>query len=238
MAYGLMKKDQFIFWSNCPGVVLGLFYSVNSLTILASQTAPNEELCDLYKTVEGLLLFAFAFWSLIFLIGVTAFNKFPDPKYQMEELVGQLSMMFAIAYYVAPLYTAYEILRTKDSSSLYGPVLVINLINSSLWFIYGLALLDFNLYFPNLFGVPLTVLQIVLLVVYSRHKDVKHIFFGDDNEAVEGAYGRGDTGDGLPRKASVLSSSEMSATGSAVPPTEKQMVRSDMFDDYMDEEFR
>ncbi len=178
MTYGLFIDDPFLFWSNVSGVGLGLFYSINALTILSNKVKPNEEFPLLYLVIERGLVFTFVFWSVIFLVCVSAFNNFADPRAQGALLVGRVSMAFVIAYYASPLYSMLEVIRTKDSSSLYAPLLCVNLVNSSLWLIYGLSLGDFSLYFPNLFGVPLTVLQLIMLVIYSKHKDLKSAFLG------------------------------------------------------------
>jgi solute carrier family 50 protein (sugar transporter) len=167
-SYGLMKKDEFLFWSNVTGLVLGLFYLINTMTIIAGKTKPYEELSDQYKTLEYLLLFAFSFWPIILLISQFGFSGFPDPQEQAMSLVGTISMMFSIAYYAAPCATMLEVIKKRDSASLYAPMITLNLVNSLLWSSYGLALLDPNIAAPNCIGVVLAVLQLTLSVMFKR----------------------------------------------------------------------
>jgi solute carrier family 50 protein (sugar transporter) len=39
MIYGCQKRDWYLFWANLPGLLLGLYYSVTCLTLLAKQKA-------------------------------------------------------------------------------------------------------------------------------------------------------------------------------------------------------
>jgi hypothetical protein len=42
-------------------------------------------------------------------------------------------------YYVAPLTSLVKVCRERDSSSLYWPLCLTNLLNGLLWFVYGLV---------------------------------------------------------------------------------------------------
>jgi uncharacterized protein with PQ loop repeat len=44
-----------------------------------------------------------------------------------------------IAYYGAPLSSALVVVRSKDSSSIYLPTCIANLVNASLWVAYGIV---------------------------------------------------------------------------------------------------
>jgi solute carrier family 50 protein (sugar transporter) len=52
-------------------------------------------------------------------------------------------------YYVAPLSTVATVLKNRDSSSLYWPLSLMNVINGCLWFAYGLAILDYFIFVPK-----------------------------------------------------------------------------------------
>jgi len=53
------------------------------------------------------------------------------------------------AYYVLPLSTVATVLKDRDSSSLYWPLSLMNVINGCLWFAYGLAILDYFIFVPK-----------------------------------------------------------------------------------------
>lgn len=42
-------------------------------------------------------------------------------------------------YYVAPLSSLFQVLRERDSSTIYWPLCLTNLINAVLWTVYGMV---------------------------------------------------------------------------------------------------
>lgn len=42
-------------------------------------------------------------------------------------------------YYVAPLSSLLQVMRERDSSSIYWPLSLANLVNALLWFAYGMV---------------------------------------------------------------------------------------------------
>jgi solute carrier family 50 protein (sugar transporter) len=52
-------------------------------------------------------------------------------------------------YYVCPLSTVAKVLKQRDSSSLYWPLSMMNVINGCLWFAYGLAITDYFIFVPK-----------------------------------------------------------------------------------------
>jgi solute carrier family 50 protein (sugar transporter) len=168
VVYSALRKDIFIFLANVSGLCLGLFYTLNCMTVLVQHTKANEELNDTYRTLEGLLVFAAFFWALIGFLCAMIFNNFSDPVEQMATLVGFIGSSFAIAYYGAPLSTMANVIMTRDSSSLYLPTTVINIANASLWTAYGFAVMDINIWGPNFIGLILSASQVVLIAIFPR----------------------------------------------------------------------
>eukprot|EP01031_Cornospumella_fuschlensis_P014318 gene14318-17496_t len=78
--------------------MLGCFYAITSLTIIAKKTEA-EEFSWLYIGMEGLLIFAFFFWGLMSMLSATLFVNYPDPDKQAQALIGTLSCVFSICYY-------------------------------------------------------------------------------------------------------------------------------------------
>lgn len=166
--YSCLRKDIFIFLANISGLSLGIFYTLNCMTVLMQNAKPNEELNETYRTLEGLLIFAAFFWGLIGFLCAMIFNNFIDPVEQMATLVGYIGSSFAIAYYGAPLSTMANVIMTRDSSSLYLPTTIINILNASLWTAYGFAVMDINIWGPNCIGVLLSSSQAVLILIFPR----------------------------------------------------------------------
>jgi solute carrier family 50 (sugar transporter) len=167
--YGLMLNDQFIFWSNVPGLVTGLWYCLNTMAILYYQTKPGEDFCKPYQYMEGMLLFSCAFWSIISVIAVAVFKSNPDG---MNNVIGISCMVFTISYYGAPLSTMVQVIKTQDSSSLFAPLILANMSGSTLWTVYGFAIDNLNVYLPNVLGASLSALQLILILIFYKKSSI------------------------------------------------------------------
>lgn len=168
MAYSFFMKDHFLFWANIFGLVLGFYYSLNALTILAPKT-PSEGFSDLYLLTERLFIFSIFFWSLMGLLAATLFNNFSNAREQCAMFVGLISCAFSIAYYGAPLSTMAEVVMKKDSSTLYFPTILVNIVNALCWFSYGaFGTSDPVLWVPNGLGLILCSTQIALIVMFKK----------------------------------------------------------------------
>lgn len=84
-------------------------------------------------------------------------------------LVGIFGDVFALLYYLAPLSSACRVVSSRDASSLYTPMILLNLLNASLWFFYGLLGDNNNviIWFPNVIGISLSVMQLSLVCLFS-----------------------------------------------------------------------
>jgi solute carrier family 50 protein (sugar transporter) len=161
--YSCMRRDYFIFWSNGTGLCLGLFYSLVSLTLLSRRKKDEGKL----SLMLGLLLSTAMFWCLMAMISCIVYTDDVASKEQGIVFIGTLGMAFSLAYYASPLSTILHVLKTKDSSTLYMPLILSSLVNSIMWVVYGyVAKNDLNLWVPNAVGVLLTSFQALLKFIY------------------------------------------------------------------------
>jgi ATP-binding cassette subfamily G (WHITE) protein 2 len=168
IAYSFFRRDHFLFWSNIIGLSVGIYYAIISLTILAPKSA-REEFSDLYLLTERSLIAAIFFWGIMGLVCATAFNRFPDSIQQCGALVRTLSCCFSITYYGAPMSTMAQVIREKDSSTLYFPTILVNTINAMCWFLYGsIGTGDILLWLPNGLGVILCGSQFMLIILFKK----------------------------------------------------------------------
>jgi solute carrier family 50 (sugar transporter) len=160
--YGILRRDYFIFFSNIPGLVLGLFYSLSSISALS--ISGSEKDLSLRLTLETLLIGSVFVWGMVgMIVGVSL----PPELFESGIVtIGFLGCGCGLAYYISFLTTMAEIVRTKDSSTLYFPTLLTNLTNATLWVVYGSAIQDPVIWLPNLLGAALSVLQIALYFIY------------------------------------------------------------------------
>lgn len=164
MLYAAMIKDYYIFASNFPGFVLGLFYSISSLVLLSQGKSSSEG--TTYFWLESILIYGAVYFGLVSMyVGISLDDTQTDFG---RSIVAYSGIACAISYYAAPCTTIVHIIRTRSASSLHPPMLLANAANASLWLIYGyFTLNDAFVYGPNLIGLLLTAFQLCLVCIYG-----------------------------------------------------------------------
>lgn len=157
--YGAARKDVYLMCAVGFGIVANAYGSFTALVLLGkeNQTATQH-------TMEYILIGGIAMWVFIgYFVGAIADAISADGAALSADLLGSLCSLLAIAYYVSPLSKVLTIIRTKDVSSLYMPMLVMNLFASFLWASYGLfGANDIFLFMCNAFAFVVTVLMVLL----------------------------------------------------------------------------
>ena len=174
-----MQKDIYVFITNFPGFVLGLLYSISSLTLLANGKG-NSDATTYYRLETMILVGSVYYGSISMYIG---FILGEDDKQFASSLVAWSGITCAVLYYAAPCTTIAQIIKTKNSSSLHPPMILANATNATLWLIYGyFGINDMYIYGPNLLGVIFAFFQLFLVTIY-RSTSPK-----EDNKSVEESY--------------------------------------------------
>ena len=88
-------------------------------------------------------------------------------------VAGILANLILVVYYSAPLSTMAEVVRTKDSKSMHFPLVFCNGLNGLCWTTYGIALNDWWIAAPNLFGSVLSIVQVVLIFLYPSSERLR-----------------------------------------------------------------
>lgn len=103
------------------------------------------------------------------IILVTQWRLLVKPE-NRGEVIGWICLVFSLCVFVAPLAILRKVIRTKSVE--YMPILlsVFLTLSAVVWFFYGLFLHDLNIAIPNVLGLILGVLQIVLYFVYKGKK--------------------------------------------------------------------
>ena len=167
--YGIMLRNMFICVSNLPGLVLGTFYYISSVSILAKGRTDAD--AGSLSTLEKMLVLGVAYYGVA---GVYVGLFLEDSDSSVGESIFALSgNVLSMVYYAAPLSTIQEVISNEDSSSLYAPMLVANLANSLLWTIYGFyGIDDVFVYVPNAIGAVLASLQLSLTIAYPNKANI------------------------------------------------------------------
>jgi hypothetical protein len=83
------------------------------------------------------------------------------------KIIGYVSLSWSMVYYLAPLSAILVIIRSRNASSLILPTIIMNVASSGMWFGYGLAIDDPNLYIPMLTGLLLSCCQLLVKWYYN-----------------------------------------------------------------------
>eukprot|EP00891_Asterochloris_glomerata_P001526 jgi/Astpho2/1526/Aster-05400 len=153
--YAVVTRDPFVFLANDPGVLLGLYYLFSAYG-LADEAMRNT------------LLFMTIFFATL-LSGVALGTSVVTLDADEIKLAWGIAANFVLLlYYSAPLSTVKTVLVTKSSASLYWPMCMMNVINSTLWVVYGRAVGDMFIWVPNAVGFVLGGLQLLLCIIFPR----------------------------------------------------------------------
>lgn len=91
-----------------------------------------------------------------------------------QDFYGKFCVSITIAMYASPLVAVREVLRTGSTSALSKIMTLASFCCSSLWFAYGVVVDDVYIWFPNVAGVCLSLLQVGLFLSYPRHVHQHH----------------------------------------------------------------
>lgn len=144
--------------------VLGNVYG--SLTALELSAKDNHT--ENMKSIKLILVSGTVVLVLVaYFLGIVANVVAEDEEALSINLLGSLCSCLSIAYYISPLLKVRVIIRTRDVSSLYMPMLIMNLVATFLWTSYGLfASNDFYLYMCSGFSFCVTAVLVTLKLVF------------------------------------------------------------------------
>jgi len=167
VTYAILRKDYYVFFANVPGLCLAVYYSLTAITILAK--SKREEDLKRMEIVINVVIFGFFFFSFVGFAAGMSYTHSDDEREKAATVLGMAGCAYSILYYFAPLSTAWTVVTTRDSSSLYGPMLIVNLLNSLLWGFYGfIAVNQPAVYIPNVAGCVVTTLLLCLVCIFPK----------------------------------------------------------------------
>jgi uncharacterized protein with PQ loop repeat len=172
--YGVMKRDYYIFFSSSIPLLLSFILTLTAIHILERGDYTEKEE-RLRITIERIMVGAAGLWLTIgFITGIPMGT--PELKETTVTIVGSFSIISSFVFYAAPMANMREIIRTKDSSVLYWPALLMNLFNCLLWFFYGLlGVYSVMVWFPNIVSAAITATELAMCVIYpAKHRDLSY----------------------------------------------------------------
>lgn len=160
--YSVMIKDYFVFFANMPGVILCMFYTVTAMALLSKEQ--NKANDKAYAQMEWIFMVVISIYTMLALLcGIIIQDADTNTL-----IIGSTAMGINILYYASPCSNLIYVIRTRDASSLFMPMLVANLGCSTCWFFYSLlALGDMNIYIPNSIGITLTLIAMACKISFG-----------------------------------------------------------------------
>ncbi|XP_017972712.1 PREDICTED: bidirectional sugar transporter N3 [Theobroma cacao] len=120
-------------------------------------------------TMKLLLLFNFGGLLLILLL-THFFSKGPSRIH----IVGWFCVVSSAGVFAAPLSIMRLVVRTKSVEFMPFALSFFLTLSAIMWLIYGVLLKDFYISLPNIIGVVLGMIQMVLFVVYKKYKNIEN----------------------------------------------------------------
>ena len=154
LAYGISCNDPYVALSNIAGCIGSCYYVLGTLPLL-----PKPKL----RTTQAVVLSGYAstlcLWTVLGLSGASATT--------ISSVLGLFASGLFVILAGSPLSTIKSVMRTKNSSSILGALTLAQVINTSLWSAYGLAIRDRFVWGPNVVGLGLGLIQLLLKLLFK-----------------------------------------------------------------------
>lgn len=172
IVYSVLKQDHFLYFANIFGLILSLYYcTICIIAAMFEHIVSKQD--DLERTITR-LKYLLLFIAIVFIPSVDFFLIVSIDMDTKQNICGIMGVVCLAMFYASPLSVILNVIKKKDSSCLEGNFVRAALMNSSLWFIYGLFLNDSYVYFPNVFGAFVSVIQLICIGVFPKKRNDKN----------------------------------------------------------------
>jgi len=195
--YSCYAHNVYIFLSNAPGIIVTSY-----LTIIAYSIVVHDYLIDLKKNkinladdvdnkqLSTLAEFLVECWNKLknsnkfrieLIIGINIIvvlfyifltNYVLDLE-SSKVLLGVTGNVYTIIMYTAPLITMYHVIKTRCSKSIDIRLAIMQTVNASIWFTYGLVIADPLIWIVGIPGVMFGLIQILLTLMFSSEEKLE-----------------------------------------------------------------
>jgi solute carrier family 50 protein (sugar transporter) len=155
--YLATPTNAFIFYPNWYGIITGILV-LGICFPLASKQAQK-------KMIGALLFLVVVFYFFAFTVHIAV-----DDAQVKETALGSFAVVIQLAFFGSPLETMITVIKNKDASSIYWPLSLVTVINSGFWSVYGVALKNTFIAFPNIMTHILGWIQVILCLVYRQKR--------------------------------------------------------------------
>ena len=201
--YGSLLNDGFILWANFPGVSVLTFCVISVVSLLnldimkleseisgsgsSNVTGESSNMVAKLNSMKSLLFYTEVFLTVTpFVWGLMAYLSWVtwgENRAHAVSVVGWMCLAQTLAYFIAPLTALRDVIKNKDSSSIYLPTVISNTMSCTMWAIYGVvAVHDPVVYAPNFVGFALQIVNASLLFLYPKKNILMAAATADDKQ--------------------------------------------------------
>ena len=141
LAYSFVLRDYYVFFSNAPGCLLGLYFTLSAIGLAGRRERVRLE--SITMVIVGIMVLT----GLVTVILPVENPPFPDGF--RKTYIGGVAVAMLVMYYAAPLSVLYHVIATRSAAALNTPLALASLANSLLWTAYGIAISDLFILCPN-----------------------------------------------------------------------------------------
>lgn len=158
--YAFLIQDYWVVCGNLSSFFLGGLFVLETFSI-----SPDAK--------KTRILLSLLFSNILFIIcSLLSFIVFSDGSGnvgQTQKLPLALAGNFLlISFYMAPLSGVAHVVKARDSSSFFLPLILVQLATGICWIVYSLFIGDLLLLIPNLIATSLTIVQLACCLVFPK----------------------------------------------------------------------
>lgn len=157
--YAYLVENFFPLFACC---VLGMVTFIVFMSIFYRY---SNERPKLNKLIAAAIVFLAAWTAYVIVATAGLTNQSED---SITKILGYMCVAINIAVYASPLDTMKTVIKTKNSESLPISLCSMNLLNGSLWVVFGAVEGDYFVLTPNAIGSVLSAIQVGLYLMYRQ----------------------------------------------------------------------
>lgn len=157
LVYGLSIRDHYVTLSNVPGSIAGIYYVTSVLPLVQ-----GKQLKTTRRIILGLSTITINLWTWLSVTNKTI----PD----VSSVLGSFASALFIILSGSPLSTIKKVITTRNSASILTQMTAAQVLDTTLWSAYGLAIKDKFVWGPCAVGLCFGLIQLVLKILFPSKR--------------------------------------------------------------------
>ncbi|KAL7463821.1 hypothetical protein ACHAXS_005318 [Conticribra weissflogii] len=157
LAYGLSIRDHYVTLSNVPGSIAGIYYVTSVLPLVQ-----GKQLETTRRIILALSAITINLWTWLSVTNKTIAD--------VSSALGSLASALFIILSGSPLSTIKKVITTRNSASILTQLTAAQVIDTTLWSAYGLAIKDKFVWGPCAIGLGFGLIQLLLKILFPSKR--------------------------------------------------------------------